>query len=240
MAKHGVGRQNLGRQLHLSPGERTAVGTHRRRGRDDVRLLADVHHERVAFEANNGVEQRLEQRHQTTPPKSRFPTPAPLTNDAAGCIPCAVGANPCSPTRRKRPDASNDGNRNRLQVTCQAPSTVTIAGGRCRAPFGRVLRSRAHDAVVHRHPPWCCAGGDASCVGPVAAVRDHRQFVPRRGSVQPGAEDLPEHLQLVAHEPALADDVHAGMAGARRTPPALLHASRSPASTGSIVSATCW
>ena len=53
------------------------------------------------------------------------------------------------------------------------PGTVdlTIAGGRGRAPFGRVLRSRAHDAVVHRSPPWCCAGGDASCVGPVAAVR---------------------------------------------------------------------
>ncbi len=71
-----IDRQNLGehardrvegeharRQLHLAPGERAAVGVHRRGRRDDVRLFADVHDERVAFEANDGVEQGIEQLH---------------------------------------------------------------------------------------------------------------------------------------------------------------------------------
>ena len=62
-AEHGIDRQRAGRQLDLAPRQRPAEGAHGRRTQQDVRLLADVHDERVAVQANDGVEERVEKRH---------------------------------------------------------------------------------------------------------------------------------------------------------------------------------
>ena len=56
-AEHGVWREHARGKLDLSPRERPAVGVHRRRRGHHVRLFAHVHHECVAVEPDDCVEQ---------------------------------------------------------------------------------------------------------------------------------------------------------------------------------------
>ena len=65
-------------------------------------------------------------------------------------------------------------------------SSCRRAASRCSHPAARRLARRAQTAR-------------AGAAAPAAeAVRDHRQLVPRRGGVQPGARHLPEHLRRYA------------------------------------------
>ena len=70
-ARYRIERQHARRQLDLPPRERSSIRVHRRRRRDDVRLLADVHHERVTFETNDCVEQGVEQLHNVIWPEPK-------------------------------------------------------------------------------------------------------------------------------------------------------------------------